>query len=86
MKGIDLKSLAVTEIAILFSIGLFSLDFLPRNYKEFLGICSETWPKDPKQYQICMQPYFRETGLDKYALGVAIAAFLAVLIYFFKKR
>jgi hypothetical protein len=87
MKSIDFKSLAVIEATVFICIGLFSLDFLPRNYGEFLGICSQTWPKDLKQYQICMEPYYRQTGLDKYAIGILVGALIVLpIFYIFKKK
>jgi len=82
MKCVDFKSLAVVEVTILISIGLFSLDFLSRNYNEFLRICSQTWPKDPKQYQICMEPYYRQIGLDKYAIGILVGVLVVLPIFY----
>jgi hypothetical protein len=86
MKGLDFKSIIIIEATILISIGLFLIDFLPRNHSEFLRICSQTWPNDAKQYQICMQPYSRETNLDKYAIGTLVLALIFTPIYIYKKR
>lgn len=78
----DFKTLAFIEVLLLVMIGFVSLDFLPRNFNEFKRICTNMWSLDPKQYEICMQPYFRETSLDKYLIGVAIIALIAVPILF----
>lgn len=87
MIRFDIKTLVVTEILFLVMIGLLSMDFLPRNYNEFQGICSQTWPKDRKQYEICMQPYYRQTNIDKYArIAVAGALVLFPLFYFFQRK
>lgn len=83
MKKIDFKSLAILETAILASIGFFSLDFLPGNFSEFNRICSQTWSTDAKQFRICMEPYFRQTATDRYAIGVAVAALILVPLFFF---
>ena len=82
MKSFDFKSLAIIEIVILFAIGLFSLDLLPRNYSEFYGICAQTWPKDPKQYQICLEPYYREATTSKYAIGFSVALLILLPVVF----
>jgi hypothetical protein len=86
MKSLDLKSIIIIEATILISIGLFLIDFLPRNHSEFLRICSQTWPNDAKQYQICMQPYFRETSLDKYAIGALVLALIFTPIFIHKRK
>ena len=88
MKKIDLKSLIIVEVVILFGIGLFSLDSRSKNYNEFNGICTQTWPKDAKQLQICLQPYYREVATDKYAIGVAIGLLIIAPVYYLatKKR
>ena len=78
--------LLIIELIILFAIGLFSLDFRPKNYNEFNGICTETWPKDPKQYQICLQPYYREINTDKYAIALAIGLLIITPVYYFVRR
>jgi hypothetical protein len=86
MKKIDFKSLVVFEIALLFSVGFFCLDLLPKNYAGFLGICAQTWPKDPKQYQICMEPYYRQVGLAKHIIPVFAVIFIIVPIVFFVSK
>ncbi len=86
MKDFDSKSLAILEVVILVFIGFFSIDFLSRNYNEFQRICSQAWSNDAKQYQICMEPYFKQTNLDKYAIGVAIGTLVFVPILYFLKR
>jgi hypothetical protein len=86
MKGLDLKSIILIEATILISIGLFSIDFLPRNHSEFLKICTSEWSNDATQYQICMQPYSREINLDKYTIGILALAFIATPIYIYKKK
>lgn len=87
MKGVDFKSLIILGVVILALIGFFSFDFLPRNYNEFQRICSQTWPNDTKQYHVCMEPYSRETNLDKYAIGVGVVTMIfAPIFYIFKKK
>ena len=86
MKSLDLKSIIIVEATILISIGLFLIDFLPRNQSEFLRICSQTWPNDATQYQICMQPYFREINLDKYAIGTLVLALIFTPIFIHKRK
>ncbi len=87
MKDINPKQLALIEIVIALVIGLFAIDFTPRNYNEFQRICSQTWPTDQKQYQTCMKPYFDQTNLDKYAIGVGVAVLVLIpALYFFKKK
>jgi hypothetical protein len=86
MKGLDLKSIIIVEATILISIGLFSIDFLPRNRSEFLKICSSEWSNDAKQYQICMQPYFREINLGKYAIGTLVLALVVAPVFIYKKH
>jgi hypothetical protein len=87
MKKIDFKSLLAFEIALLFSIGFFYLDLLPKNHTNFLGICAQTWPKDPTQYQICMEPYLRQASLAKFIIPVFGVTFIIVpIIYLFLKK
>jgi hypothetical protein len=87
MSKVSLKVFLIIEVLLLISIGLFSLDLLPRNYNEFQGICSRTWPKDEGQYHICMEPYFRQTNLDRYVIGVGVGALvLTPVFYIFKKK
>jgi len=80
------KSVILIEILLIIMIGFFSLDFLPHNFREFNGICSETWPTDAKQLQICMQPYYRSIQLDKYAVGVAVIFLIVTPLFYFFKR
>lgn len=85
-KSMKVKTVAVIEFFILVWIALFSFDLLPRNYNEFQGICSRTWTKDPKQYEICMQPYYRQTGLDKYMVGAGLAGLILVPVFLSRRK
>jgi hypothetical protein len=81
------KSLFLVEALLLVMIGLFSLDFIPRNYNEYQRICLQTWSNDAKQLKICMEPYYKQTGLDKYAIGVMVGGLILVpVVYFFKRK
>jgi hypothetical protein len=72
----------IVEIAILILIGFFALDFLPRNYNEYQRICWQEWSTDTKQYQTCMDPYFAQTILDKYAIGAGVVAMILTPIFY----
>lgn len=87
MKSEGLRNLAIFEMLVIIAIAFFSMDFLPRNYNTFLSICSQTWPKDPKQYEICLEPYYRQTNLDKKAIVAAsVILFIAPAIYFWNRK
>lgn len=86
MNGVNLKSIVLIEFLILALIALFSIDLLPRNYDEFQGICIRTWEKDPKQFDICMEPYYRQTSLDKYIIGTGVVSLGIIPGYFLIKK
>lgn len=86
MKKFDFKKTGLILAAGLVVIAFFSLDFIPSNKKEFERICWNMWSTDTKQYDTCMSPYFRQTNLDKYAIGLTAVATVASAFYFSGKK
>ena len=87
MKNFDLKTFLIAEILLLIMVGFFSFDFIGKNFNEFNGICAQNWPKDQKQFEICMQPYYREIGIAKHARNITIGALVLLpMVYVFKRN
>ena len=86
MKDFDLKSAVILKLLLISLIAIFAVDFLPRNYNEFQRICSQMWSKDATQYEICMEPYYREINLDKFAIGAGMVGLVLVPTFYILNR
>ncbi len=82
MKNLDLKGVLILEVVILVVISLFTLDFLPRNYNEYQRVCSQRWATDAKQFETCMEPYYKQISTDKYSIGAAVVVFIALPVIY----
>jgi len=84
---LDLKELIIFEVAVVFASIFFIFDLLPKNYSDFNNICSEAWQNDPKQFEICMLPYHKQSSLSKNVItGLAFMFSAAPIYYFYKKN
>lgn len=76
----------IFELCLFIAIAFFSYDFLPKNYNEYRKICTQEWSNDAKQYQICTQPYYKQTALDKNMIAILAAAILIAPVVYLRKR